>query len=344
VGIGGVGQLFTGSVANSTGLTTLIGSSSGRFRYNSDESITNYSTVLTSGLNAIYREQPLLTVQTNSDAKVYNRVAYNGGNGGVSSGYVNGDTAAILTGGLSYGGSAQGAVNAGSYSISSGGYSNGLGYALTYLNGGLTVFPAPMTITANAQTKIYGAIDPSLTYSVVGLVSGDNLSGSLWRTAIENVGSYPIENHLDAGSNYVVTYQPADFSITAATLSIMANSKAKIYGETDVPLDYLATGFKFADSVSLMTGKLKRLAGEEVGKYAISDDGLNAGKNYTIAFTGSELAITPASLSIVANPQTKIYGETDVPLDYLATGFKFADSVSLMTGKLKRLAGEEVGK
>ncbi len=65
VGTGGIATLYTGSVLNSTGLTNLIGSGSGRFRYNSDEAVTNYlpsQAPLTTGLNAIYRESPSVAV------------------------------------------------------------------------------------------------------------------------------------------------------------------------------------------------------------------------------------------------------------------------------------------
>src|SRR5258708_9142840 len=33
--------------------------------------------------------------------------------------------------------------------------------------------------------------------------------------------------------------------------------------------------------------------------------------NYTISFTGSYLTITPATLTVKANPQTKVYGQAD---------------------------------
>ena len=58
MGTGGIARLMTGSISGSTGVTTFVGSGSGRFRYNSDEPTANYTAALTSGKNAIYREQP----------------------------------------------------------------------------------------------------------------------------------------------------------------------------------------------------------------------------------------------------------------------------------------------
>ncbi len=58
VGAGGRATLFTSSVAGSTGLTSLVGSGSGNFRYNSDEVSDGFSTALGAGVFAIYRQHP----------------------------------------------------------------------------------------------------------------------------------------------------------------------------------------------------------------------------------------------------------------------------------------------
>ena len=42
-------------------------------------------------------------------------------------------------------------------------------YTISYVGGTLTVTPAPLTITANNQTKVYGAALPTLTASYCGL-------------------------------------------------------------------------------------------------------------------------------------------------------------------------------
>ena len=74
VGPGGIATLYTGSISGSTALASLIGSGSGRFRYNSDELVTNYSPIsapLALGLNAVYREQPVLKVTPNNESITY---------------------------------------------------------------------------------------------------------------------------------------------------------------------------------------------------------------------------------------------------------------------------------
>ena len=46
-------------------------------------------------------------------------------------------------------------------------------YTISYVGGTLTVTPAGLTITADNQTKVYGAVLPALTASYSGFVNGD---------------------------------------------------------------------------------------------------------------------------------------------------------------------------
>ena len=65
---------MSGSVSGSTGLTALVGSGSGRFRYNSDEVTggNNYTLALSPNVvNAIYREQPTATANIDNYTVTY---------------------------------------------------------------------------------------------------------------------------------------------------------------------------------------------------------------------------------------------------------------------------------
>ncbi|MBG0842323.1 MBG domain-containing protein, partial [Ectopseudomonas toyotomiensis] len=77
-------------------------------------------------------------VTANDASKTYDGLAFSGGNGVSYSGFVNGEDASVLGGNLTYGGSAQGAVNNGSYAISAHGLTSG-NYALTFVDGTLTI-------------------------------------------------------------------------------------------------------------------------------------------------------------------------------------------------------------
>ena len=83
-----------------------------------------------------------------------------------------------------------------------------------------TITPQPVTVTAAAKTKAYGSSDPTLTYASSGLLGTDAFTGTLTRTAGEEVGSYNIAiGTLSAGSNYSVSYVGSSMVITANYLS-----------------------------------------------------------------------------------------------------------------------------
>src|SRR6185503_11515770 len=198
--------------------------------------------------------------------------------------------------------------------------------------------PATLTVTAQPQAKQYGNGDPVLTFLTTGLQFTDTgasvLSGSLVRAPGETVagGPYVItQGSLVANSNYTISFTPSVLTIAPATLTITAENKTKQYGEADPALTYLSSGFKFSDTApSVLTGALQRAAGETVagGPYAIGQGTLASNTNYTIAFTGASLTITPAPLTVTAEAKNKEYGAADPPLTYLSSGFKFTDSAA----------------
>ena len=181
--------------------------------------------------------------------------------------------------------------------------------------GTLIINPATLTITANAgQNKVYGDTDPTLSYAVSGWKFSDGnslLTGALGRASGENAGLYAMnKGTVAAGSNYTIAYNSASpqFEITPATLTITANAgQHKVYGDIDPTLGYGATGWKFSDGNSLLTGALGRAAGKNVGNYAINQGSLLATSNYDIRYIGADFAITPRTLTATINAQNKVY-------------------------------------
>ena len=161
-----------------------------------------------------------VTVTANDATKSYDGQPFSGGNGVTYSTTSRG----ALLGAVSYGGASQGAINAGNYAIVPGGlYSNQQGYIVSYGNGTLMVTAAPLTVTADAQSRVYGNANPTLSYVSSGLVNGDTLSGLLATTATttSNVGPYAItQGTLAATSNYALTYGGANLTVTAAAIPV----------------------------------------------------------------------------------------------------------------------------
>ncbi|MCS5491767.1 MBG domain-containing protein [Algoriphagus limi] len=177
-------------------------------------------------------------------------------------------------------------------------------YEIIYPSGlQASIKKAELFITANPnQSKVFGDIDPVLTFTSSGFQGADTnaiLTGTLNRSAGENIGSYPINlGTLDAGPNYSITFISANFTIASKVLEIKAvPNQSKVFGEADPSFPYTIEGFEFGDSKDILTGSLGRAAGEDVGIYAINLGTLNAGPNYAINFTGADFEITPATIT-----------------------------------------------
>src|SRR5207244_1579072 len=87
-----------------------------------------------------------------------------------------------------------------------------------------------------------------------------------------------------------------------------------------------------------------RQAGENVGSYAITQGTLAVNTDYVLHFTGKTLTVTPATLQVTADAQTKLFGESDPTLTYTTSGFRFADTAAgVLSGQPTRAVGETVG-
>ncbi|MGG5578746.1 MBG domain-containing protein, partial [Myroides sp. C15-4] len=244
------------------------------------------------------------------------------------------DPSTVLRGSLSR----EPGENVRSYVITQGTLTAVAGYTLQFEAADLTITPATVTITAEAKTKVYGDTDPVLTYTVSGLKGTDTLTGSLVRQVGEAVGTYEIQQgSLAASTDYTLVYQAADLEITPATVTVTAEAKTKVYGETDPALTYMVSGLKGTDT---LTGSLVREVGEAVGTYEIQQGSLAATTDYTLVYQAADLEITPATVTITADAQTKVYGDTDPALTYMVSGLKGTDT---LTGSLVREVGEAVG-
>jgi hypothetical protein len=126
-------------------------------------------------------------------------------------------------------------------------------------------------VTANAQTKEYGASDPVLTFTFEGLPKGDSaatFNGSLGRTQGENVGTYPITiGTLSAGRNYTISYTGNLLTIGKASqqikwsqsLLVGCNTKSQVQLTASASSD-LAVTYSVSDtSIATVSGNVLTL-------------------------------------------------------------------------------------
>ncbi len=191
-----------------------------------------------------------------------------------------------------------------------------------------------LTITADPKTKLYGALDPLLTYSVSGsLMSGDYFTGGLTRATGQNVGSYAINQGtlsvFSTAYTYTITYVGNFLIITPATLTITALDQGKTYGQNYNlgTSSFSVSGLQYSDVVNAVNLSSSGAAGTaNVGNYAINASnatGTGLG-NYSINYIPGNLHVSPALLTITANNQNKNYG----------TNFSFAGNEFTVGGTL----------
>ena len=168
-----------------------------------------------------------------------------------------------------------------------------------------TITPKPLTIRATSASKIYGEVNPSLSFTYSGLVIGDTQidelpSISTQATLASGVGSYRIILSGGADPNYTITRVEGTLEVTPAPLSLTLAPATKIYGQADPRFAFSLQGLKGADTEAVLRGALDREFGEDPGIYRINQGTLSAGPNYSLSVTGAFLEITKArALSVV---------------------------------------------
>ncbi|MEE1944980.1 MBG domain-containing protein [Pedobacter sp. KR3-3] len=227
--------------------------------------------------------------------------------------------------------------NVGPYVINQGNLALNANYTLTYVNASFAITPKAVTVAANSgQTKVYGSADPALTYSItVGgpLVGTDAFTGTLARVAGENVGPYVInQGTLALNANYSLSYTSANFAITPKAITVTASAaQNKTYGQADPTFAYAITAGGPLVGSDAFTGALARVAGENVGPYAINQGTLALNGNYTLTYTSANFTINPAALTITADNKERFFGGVNPPLTASYTGFVNGETNAVLT-------------
>jgi|GEM_PF-3194840 len=228
-GAGDAAVLQTNVFSNAAGAGLFTFSGGGRFLILADdwESETrggltganryNVEEVPAAGLPAdgnvfTYRRQPVLTVTANDADRLYG-----GANPAFSvtpNGLVNGDILNDVLGGTPVTAStkATAASDAGTYAVTPAfAGAEQFGYDLQLIDGTLTVVPAPLTVTANDETRDEGQPNPAFSAAVTGLLNDDTADAvrglGFFSTAIAGspAGDYVIRPIGGVARNYILT-------------------------------------------------------------------------------------------------------------------------------------------
>ena len=217
---------------------------------------------------------------------------------------------------------------------------------------------AHLTVTADNQTKEYGDANPTLTSTISGFVSGENLgssgvsgtaSASTLATATSDVtsGGYAItvSNGSLAASNYDFTaFTPGKLTITQAPLSVSGYGGSRFYGGDNSTIAYTGTfvGKKFAgDDIAITASSIDPgiTTASNAGAYdhalVVGITGTKAG-NYILLGSSGTLTINPALLSVTANDDIKPSGGSGYSGGNGVTysGFVNSQDSSVLSGSL----------
>ena len=129
-------------------------------------------------------------------------------------------------------------------------------YNLILTTGTLTITPAPLSVTADNASRVYGDPNPVFTGAIVGIKNGDNITATY--TSVANaaspVGTYPIvANLIDFThklSNYTVTKTDGVLTITQAPLTVTAADATRLYGDPNPVFTGTLVGIKNADAIT----------------------------------------------------------------------------------------------
>ncbi len=206
-----------------------------------------------------------------------------------------------------------------------------------------TITPAPLTVTANDASKVYGAALPTFTASFSGFVNGDTSASLTTQPTLTTtaIGSSPVSGSpysITASgavdSDYSISYMAGSLTVTPAALVITASNQSKVYGQANPALTVSYSGFVNNDTSASLTTQpavtTTAATGSPVGTYTITASGA-VDPNYTIGYVAGTLTVTKAALTITASNQSKVYGQANPALTVSYSGFVNNDTSASLT-------------
>jgi hypothetical protein len=224
-------------------------------------------------------------------------------------GFVNGDTAAVLTATPTCSTTALPSSPVGAYPSSCSGAA-AANYTVNNVGGTVTVGAATLTITASGGSMVYGGTVPTITPSFAGFVNGDTAAAltpgpscSANVTATSPVGTYASSCSGALDSNYDIHYVAGKMKVTKAPLKITASNGAMVFGQTPPAITASYAGFVNGETSTVLstapTCSTGALSTSPVGTYPSRCSGAVAA-NYAITYATGTVTISRAGLTVTA--------------------------------------------
>ncbi|HEX4321461.1 MAG TPA: MBG domain-containing protein [Acidobacteriaceae bacterium] len=354
-----IGYAITGFVNGDTALTALTGKPSITSTASNTSPVGSYPVVATQGTlaapNYVFSYPPatLTVAKARLNLEVSSVIRYYGSPMNPLTwylvGFVNGDTAALVTGAPILSTEANSGSAVGTYTITvSPGTLSAANYFFTGSTGVVIVNPGIITITPASLSMIYGAPVPQLTYWISGLANGDSpdvIHGSpvLSTTAGLHPGSgtYMITCQLGSLSavNYTFRLSTAILTVNKAPLILAPVNTTMVYGSKIPFFTYTLIGFLNGDtSATTVTGAPALFtpanSASKPGTYMITSGmGTLQSANYRFSLGTAALAIGKSTLVVTVTPVSKTYGAALPSLTYSFSGLLNGDVSSSIQGQ-----------
>lgn len=217
------------------------------------------------------------------------------------------------------------------------------GVTVVGVAGTLTITAAPLTVTAQAATREYGAANPALTFTYSGWKNGETdavlttkPTATTTATQASDAGQYDITVSGGAAQNYTFSYVPAKLTVTKAKLTATAANAEREYGAANPAFTITYTGFKNSDTEAKLATKptvtTTATATTPVGTAPITVSG-GSDKNYDFTYVAGTLTINRAPLKVKADDKTRAENTDNPALTVTYTGFKNGETEAVLDTK-----------
>ena len=231
-------------------------------------------------------------------------------------------------------------------------------YAITYVDGTLTVLAKDLTVKADDKATNYGNGAPAFTFTDSGYVYGENisvLSGQVIYSCIYEAvadsdnrhgGTYDIDisSSTLANADYSINYVKGTLTVNKIDLTITALDHEIVYGEDAANNGYVINDamFIYNDSEADLDGEIEysytydtsSAETRKVGSYTISISGYTS-TDYNITYVDATLTVSKKDLLVVADDKETIYGLAAPDFSVSSEDFAFDDDFDSLSGSIE---------
>lgn len=177
-------------------------------------------------------------------------------------------------------------------------------YNISYVPATLTITPRPLYVKVNNANRVYGDQNPSFELTYEGFVNNETEQVltqiptiTTAATVNSDAGTYDLYVGDGKATNYELSYQQGQLTVTQRPLTVSVGDYERDYGEENPAFELIYDNFGSSDDeTSLVSKPVARTTAtrtSDVGTYAINVTG-GASPNYTFTYVPGSLTVNRA--------------------------------------------------